>query len=217
MSWAPRDLEDELYDCFSSCTLLEPPPFFKTVTEKHIPDIIQKLDVAKKPVDEIPNEVCSGVEMSLTQSLRMYGIESSDKIPKSSSLTACISQNDFSDPKHPLILEERYFTMKINHPCSSNQANKTRALPRKSACNQQVNEPEDTTAKYNQDVLRPRSPMPGEEVKCPAVSKSPHIKSKASSKIRKRTKMKKFELTPQESPQKSNRMAPPGVRGICFV
>ena len=140
MSWAPKDLEDELFDDFSNCTLQEPPSYFKPVTEKHIPIIIKKLDIVKESKDETPKEVSStSAEMSLTQSLRMYGIESSDDIPKSSSLSACVIKNDFSDPKHPLILEERYFTMKSeHHPCTSNQANKTRALPKKSVCDQQL-------------------------------------------------------------------------------
>lgn len=134
MSWAPKDLEDELFDDLSSWTLQEPPSFFNTVTERKIPAIIKKLDEVKKP-----KEVSSAVEMTLTQSLRMYGIESSDDIPKSSPLSACVSKNDFSDPKHPLILEEKYFTMKSDHhPCSSNQANKTRALTKKIVCDQQL-------------------------------------------------------------------------------
>lgn len=29
--------------------------------------------------------------------------------------------------------------------------------------------------------------------------------------------MKKIEFAPQEEPQKINRMAPPGVRGICYI
>ena len=139
MSWAPKDLEDELLDDISSLTIQESPSLFNTVTEENIPVIIKKLDKVKKPKTKKQNEAASEVVLSITESLRMHGIESNDAIPKSSPLFACISKNDFSDPKYPLILEEKYFTMKsTNHACTSNQANKTRALPKQSICEQQL-------------------------------------------------------------------------------
>lgn len=139
MSWAPRDLDEELFDDISSLTLQESPSYFNTVTEVNVPVIFKKLDEIREPTNNKPNEAGSEVILSITQTLRMYGNESYHGIPKSTPLSDCISKNDFSDPRFPLILEDKYFTMKSeNHPCTSNQANKTRAFPKKSVCDQQV-------------------------------------------------------------------------------
>ena len=81
-----------------------------------------------------------------------------------------------------------------------------------------TDEPWGKTVKEAQDVQRwPSSPKPGEVVTCPVVSNCPVNKSTKSLKHRKKLKMIKFDLTPQEDPQKTNKMAPPGVRGICFI
>lgn len=136
MSWAPKDLEDELFDDLSNLTLQENPSFFNTVTEVNIPVIIKKLlDVKTKEQNQKKqNDAASEVELSITESLRVHGIESLDVIPKSSPLSACINKNDFSDSRFPLILEDKYFTLKNNNQCcTSNQANLMRQIP-KSVC-----------------------------------------------------------------------------------
>lgn len=221
MSWAPRDLEEELFDDISSLTLQENPSYFKTVTEVNIPVIIKKLDEVREPSNNKPNGAASEVLLSTTQTLRMHGIESYHGIPKSSPLSDCISKNDFSDPRFPLILEDKYFTMKSeHHPCTSNQANKTRALPKKSVCDQQVMLTDETwgkTVKEAQEDERQISPKPCEDIAWPVVSNCPINKPVKSLIKKKKTKMKKIDFAPQEEPQKVNRMAPPGVRGISYI
>ncbi|CAO1390910.1 unnamed protein product [Diamesa serratosioi] len=221
MSWAPKDLEDELFDDISNLTLEESPTFFNTLTEVNNPVSIKKLDVTTKQDDEKQNEeATSKVVLSIAESLRIHGIESKDVIPKISTLSSCVSKNDFSDSRFPLILEDKYFTMKIvNHQYTSNQAKKMLQLPTKSDCVQPINESWERIEKRI-PVNRPKSPEhPGEDKCCNSFEES-NCPVKKSNKFRKKKtkiKMKPFDWGPQEVTEKINRMAPPGFYGIAYI